>query len=291
MTIEENVAEEANKNLDNIVNVVQDTMENSFENNMGLSELGITLQGIVEDNQHNLDTAGYNAKQEVKNKNRWNEILNNLQPAQEESYSNIDQKTLDGYQARHDYFKQKYNNSDEFKNNCNQDIIAAITEFKDGDNGEQNYFNKIKTLINAQLVSYRDLFQYRKYTSKIKNEKFNDLNKIKAGINTYSQNLFIDSRKNNYEIKNYEFYKNIHFYLIILYYSLFVLFLIFSNFIQEQQYYNKIMVFYLILYLIFPIILPYILAYIKYLYVYYFELNNERDEIISYKDLADNASK
>ena len=44
---------------------------------------------------------------------------------------------------------------------------------------------------------------------------------------------------------------------------------------------------YLVLYLIFPIILPYILAYLKYLYVYYLEVNNTREEIVSYQDIAE----
>ena len=153
---------------------------------------------------------------------------------------------------------------------------------RDFGDGEQSYFHNLKNIISSQLKAYKNIYEYNSTMGLLKNGKFNKLKNIRSKIDTYTQNLYIDSRKDNYEKKNYEFYKNIHFYLLIIYYYLFFLFLIFSNFIQEQKYYNKKIILYLFLYLIFPIILPYILAYLKYLYVYYLEVNNEREEIVNY---------
>lgn len=270
-------------NVDKLKKAVNNEILNTLESNGVLGEYNTKVNDLLDKYAKYINPEEYYKREEGRIENSWNKIVTQLQP--HSVGSSVDKFTANAVLVRHQHFKNKLNTID-YKNQCEDNINNTINEFLDGENGEQSYFNNLKDIISSNLKAYRDLYEYKSTMGLLKNGKYNELKRIRSKIDTYSQNLFMDSRKSKYENKNYEFYKNIHFYLLIFYYSLFVLFLIFSNFIQEQQYYNKLMLFYLILYLIFPIILPYILAYLKYLYVYYLEFNNTREEIVSYPDLA-----
>ena len=295
------------ENLARIKETVQDTMESTLENTVGLSDMGVKISDLIQENEVSLNPSYKQTKKE-KAQNEWEyykQILNQTTSTstKKEPFINIDTKILpegmnntpqvseitqSATQAKHKYFEKIYSEVT-FNKKIRDDIDNAIDLFRNGDEnneGEQYYFNNLKNLVKSQLESYKSLYEYYLNITRLKKEKYNKTKEIQSKIDTYKQNLFIDSRKNNYENKNYEFYKNMHFYLLILYYSIFVLFLIFSNFIQDQEYYNKKILLYLLLYLIFPFILPYILSYLKYVYVYYLENMNEREEIVSYPDLV-----
>lgn len=277
-------------NLDVLKNSLNDQIKNTLENEF-LGDYTFKLDDLIKSNEKYINPEEYNKREDVKKKNRWYNIKNQLNPHVEGfiegNTGSIYEITADGLIARSDYLKTI---SKDYQDDCQNNINITMKDFLDGSSefgdGEQSYYENLKNTISSQLKAYKNLYEYKSTMGLLKNGKFNELKNITSKIDTYTQNLYMDSRKNNYENKNYEFYKNIHFYLLIIYYSLFILFLIFSNFIQEQQYYNKKMILYLILYLIFPIILPYILAYLKYLYVYYLEFNNIREEIVSYPDLV-----
>ena len=280
------------ENADKIKNSLVETIKDTLDNEL-LGDTIIKTKDLLKSNEKYIDPKKYQERENVKKQSRWYDIRKQFKSYFKEGFiegyseESITTFTADGLIARSDYLKSISSN---FIGDCENNINITMNQFLNGGNefgdGEQSYFNNLINTISSQLKAYKNLYEYKSTMGLLKNGKFNELKNIKSKIDTYSQNLFIDSRKNIYENKNYEFYKNIHFYLIIFYYCLFVLFLIFSNFIQEKQYYNKLIVFYLILYLIFPIILPYILAYLKYFYVYYLEFNNTREEIISYPDLV-----
>lgn len=270
-------------NVENLKKAVNNEITSTLENNGVLGEYNTKVNDLLDDYAKYINPEEYYKREEGRIEDSWNKIVTQLQS--HSVGSSVDKFTANAVLVRHQHFKNKLGNID-YKNQCEDNINNTINEFLYGEDGEQTYFKNLKDIISSNLKAYRDLYEYKSTMGLLKNGKYNELKKIRSKIDTYSQNLFMDSRKSKYENKNYEFYKNIHFYLLIFYYSFFVLFLIFSNFIQEQQYYNKLMLFYLILYLIFPIILPYILAYLKYLYVYYLEFNNDREEIVSYPDLA-----
>lgn len=274
-------------NVENLKKAVNDEILDTLENNGVLGEYNTKVNDLLDKYAKYINPEEYYKREEGRIENSWNKIVTQLQ--EHSVGSSVDKFTANAVLVRHQHFKNKLNTIDRYRNQCEDNINSTINQFLEGENeenGERSYFDKLKDIISSNLKAYRDLYEYKSTMGLLKNGKYNELKRIRSKIDTYSQNLFMDSRKSKYENKNYEFYKNIHFYLLIFYYSLFVLFLIFSNFIQEQQYYNKLMLFYLILYLIFPIILPYLLAYLKYLYVYYLEFNNTREEIVSYPDLA-----
>lgn len=278
-------------NLDVLKNSLNDQIKNTLENEF-LGDYTFKLDDLIKSNEKYINPKEYNKRENVKKKNNWYNIKNQLNPHIEGfiegNTGTINEITADGLIARSEHLKSISQN---YQGDCLNNINVTMEQFLNGDNnefgdGEQSYYENFKNTISSQLKAYKNLYEYKSTMGLLKNGKFNELKNIRSKIDTYTQNLYMDSRKNSYENKNYEFYKNIHFYLLIIYYSSFILFLIFSNFIQEQQYYNKKMILYLILYLIFPIILPYILAYLKYLYVYYLEFNNTREEIVSYPDLV-----
>ena len=295
MTAASNIIEKVSEptNVEKLKKAINDEITSTLESNGVLGKYNTTINDLIDENAKYLNPVYYNKTDKGKTENSWKKIVTKLQPSKEgfiegNTASSVDEFTANAVLVRHQHFRNNLSNID-YQNQCTNNINTTIEEFLhgvDGNNGERSYFNNLKDIISSNLKAYRDLYEYKSTMGLLKNGKYNELKKIRSKIDTYSQNLFMDSRKSKYENKNYEFYKNIHFYLLIFYYSFFVLFLIFSNFIQEQQYYNKLMLFYLILYLIFPIILPYILAYLKYLYVYYLEFNNDREEIVSYPDLA-----
>ena len=299
MTAASNIIEKVSEpdNVEKLKKAVNNEITSTLESNGVLGKYNTNVNDLLDKYAKYINPEEYYKTQKGKTENSWNKIVTQLRPhlSNKEEFlegfiegntgSSVDEFTANAVLVRHQHFRNNLRTKD-YQNQCEVNINNTINEFLEGENGEKTYFNKLKNIISSNLKAYRDLYEYKSTMGLLKNGKYNELKKIRSKIDTYSQNLFMDSRKSKYENKNYEFYKNIHFYLLIIYYSFFVLFLIFSNFIQEQQYYNKLMLFYLILYLIFPIILPYILVYLKYLYVYYLEFNNDREEIVSYPDLA-----
>ena len=299
MTAASNIIEKVSEptNVEKLKKAINDEITSTLESNGVLGKYNTNVNDLLDKYAKYINPKEYDKTKKGKTENSWNKIVTQLQPSTKEGFiegntgSSVDEFTANAVLVRHQHFRNNLSNID-YQNQCEDNINDTINllllgeDGVDGVDGEQTYFKNLKDIISSNLKAYRDLYEYKSTMGLLKNGKYNELKKIRSKIDTYSQNLFMDSRKSKYENKNYEFYKNIHFYLLIVYYSFFVLFLIFSNFIQEQQYYNKLMLFYLILYLIFPIILPYILAYLKYLYVYYLEFNNDREEIVSYPDLA-----
>lgn len=263
-------------NIELLKNTLTQQVESTLDNRY-FQDFDTKLGDILQKYERYIDPVRYNQRRENVERSEWQRFVNYL--AVEGFDNNF---TNEAYIARHNHFLNSLDGTD-FINNCTSNINTTVAEFKER---EEIYFNKLKDIFSGNIKAYRELYNYKEKMGLIKNNKINEIKKIKSKIDTYSQNLFLDSRKDKYENENYEFYKSIHFYLLIIYYSIFVLFFIFSNFIQEKQYYNKKNIFYIILYLIFPIILPYMLAYMNYLYVYYLEFNNMKDEIVSYPDLV-----
>jgi len=259
---------------DTLVRDVRDTVTSeTLQKSVG------TLQRIFDTYYKTIDPNGYNNEKGAQFETDWNEYYNSIS---EEPIKHL----KDALKSREDFFEHTLNPED-YIQDCRGNVDKTLN---DNERGfitiENKYFNEIKNIIGGYIKSYTELFEYKSTIGSLKKGKFREFEKIRNKMDAYKQNLFMDSRKNSYENKNLDFYKSIHFYLLIIYYSAFVLFLIFSNFIQEQQYLNKKIIFYLVLYLIFPIILPYILAYMSYFYVYYLEVNNEREEIVSYPDIV-----
>ena len=177
--------------------------------------------------------------------------------------------------SRHDTFAEKSN----FQRECGNNADATSDKILQM---EKNDLDKLKTYFESYLKSYKSLFDYKSSLTAILNSKKTELEGVNNKIDTYKQNLFIDSRKDTYTRENYEFYKNIYFFVMILFYSLLVLYLIFSDFIPEKKYFNLNYILLLIVYLFLPIILRYTLAYIHKAYIYLLEYHNIREEVISY---------
>ena len=278
--------------LQSSVSTAMEAAQGDYIDNMKLN-----LEEEIKNNQEFLNPEKNNQNEKVKKKHKWENTVQKL--------SNVNSRTgiTEGFETETGILlREGFNQEDrQVLDNFTLEALQQRRDFFVGNNGCINnvnevkaeyvadmevLFEKLKKNIKTHLISHESLLQYYNTGKILIDNKKKKLDDIESKIEKYKNNLFIDSRKSNYENKNYEFYKNVHFFLIILYYSLFALFLIFSNFFQEKQYYNKKIVCYLILYLIFPIVLPYFLVYLKYLYVYYLELNNEREEIVSYPDLV-----
>lgn len=214
------------------------------------------------------------------NKSEWRDIYQPLYNDSTTGYEHLN----DAIQARHRAFK--LNNPDsEFDRQCQENALETFNKFK---SDEQADISKLKKYINGYLNSYKSLFNYKSSMTVIMNSKKNELNKIKNKIETYKQNLFIDSRKDSYQQKNHEFYKSIYFYVIILYYTLFVLYLIFSKFFKEKEYKNMYTTIAIILYVLAPILVKYLIVYIHKFYIYVKEYYNLREDIISYPHIIEN---
>ena len=292
------------KKLKSSVSTAMEAAQGDYLNNMKLN-----LEEEIKNNQQFINPEKNNQNEEVKKKNKWENTVQKLSNHKFENIkqkiSNVNSRTgiTEGFETETGILlREGFNQEDrQLLDNFTLEALKRRRDFFGGNNGCINNVNEVKAeylaerrvlfneklkKIKTHLISHESLLQYYNTGQILINKKKKNLDDIESKIEKYKNNLFIDSRKSNYENKNYEFYKNVHFFLIILYYSLFALFLIFSNFFQEKQYYNKKIVCYLILYLIFPIVLPYFLVYLKYLYVYYLELNNEREEIVSYEDIV-----
>lgn len=304
MSVVDNILDETSKkeNIKKLKSSMDSQIKETINSEILQKPAG-TVQRVFNNFQKTIDPIGYNNEKGKQFEQEWYEyhdnilkesfldykadsIYNKKNDLKEGMVSSSETETIsylkDALKARHTYFEHTLAR-DKYNNDCRENVEITYNEFK---RDEDSYFLKIKNLINGYLKSYNELFEYKNSLAMLKSGKLNELKKIKSKIDTYSQNLFIDSRKNKYENKNYDFYKSMHFYLLIFYYSLFVLYLIFSDFFKEEQYYNRILVFFIVLYLLIPFILPYILHYINYLYIYYLEINNEREEIVSYPDIV-----
>ena len=191
------------------------------------------------------------------------------------------------YQAwadRYDAFKE----FDYFEEDAEDNAIATLDEVIPR-------YKKQLDEHNLTIETYLDSY-YALYTNKVSidylvAEKMKNLNKIQNKIDTYKQNLFIDSRKDTYENSNYDFYKSIYFYVLLVYYILVISYFIFTPFFQEKKYLNYKLVIIIVLYIFFPFILPYLLSLIYNVYEYIIETNNLREEIISYPYIIEDKEK
>lgn len=176
-----------------------------------------------------------------------------------------------------------------FESECQTHAIDNWNQFLiNKEDGIKKRFEDLRASIEADInvIKNHDLITNVNATGINK-----EYNAIKNKVNTYKQNLFIDSRKNMYSNKNLLFYNQIYFYLLIIYYSLFVLYLIFSDFIDEKKYFMLKNVLILLLYLIFPYILKYILIFIYKSYIFIIEYYNLKNDPISYADLIEEKEK
>ena len=161
-----------------------------------------------------------------------------------------------------------------------------------------NIVNTIKSLINHLIdvynEKYKNYFYLKYHLIEILNfaeRKRKKIENLRTKKETYQQNSHIDNRKNTYESLNYEFYKNMNFYILILYYILIICYLIFTPFFKEKKYLNYTLVLIILLYIFLPFILPYILVLIYNMYEYVLEVNNLKEEIISYPYIIEDKEK
>ena len=193
------------------------------------------------------------------------------------------QAIYDGIIARHNTFRQ----TPTFNTECRKNAYATVQDKIDK---ERNDLNKLKNYFNSYLKAYDSIYNSNNIGYLIR-VKMKELQKITNKIDNYKQNLFIDSRKDNYENSNYDFYKSINFYILLIYYILVISYLIFTPFFQEKKYLNYKLVIIIILYIFFPFLLPYLLSIIYSVYEYIIETNNLKGEIISYPYIIEDKEK
>ena len=109
--------------------------------------------------------------------------------------------------ARHNTFKGSISFTDECR--LNGETTSAAIKTK-----EEEDLKTLKDFFSSNLDSYKELYNYRVTIGGLIDAKMKELEKISNKLDTYKQNLFIDSRKDNYENSNYDFYKSIYFYKI-----------------------------------------------------------------------------
>lgn len=158
-------------------------------------------------------------------------------------------------------------------------------------NLQETLLYKYRQEFNTFFEYYKRSFDYAESIRKIIRNKINELEKLNNKLDTYKQNLYIDSRKDKYENSNYDFYKYINFYILLVYYLLIISYFIFTPFFREKKYTNFKLVTFIIFYIVFPFILPYILSLIYLGYEYIMEINNLKGEIISYPYIIEEREK
>lgn len=169
---------------------------------------------------------------------------------------------------------------------CNiQNTMNNFEFFKPG------YYKKKKQYFMSLYDYYNRSFEYAESIRKIIRNKRNELQKLNNKVDTYKQNLYIDSRKDKYENSNFDFYKYINFYILLVYYLLIISYFIFTPFFQEKKYTNFKLITFIIFYIVFPFILPYLLSLIYLGYEYIMEINNLKGEIISYPYIIEEREK
>tara|TARA_X000000368_G_scaffold398222_1_gene368071 strand:+ start:6415 stop:7299 length:885 start_codon:yes stop_codon:yes gene_type:complete len=186
--------------------------------------------------------------------------------------------------ARHNTFKGSISFTDECRRNG--EITSAAIKTK-----EEEDLKTLKDFFSSNLDSYKQLYNYRVTIGGLIDAKMKELEKISNKLDTYKQNLFIDSRKDNYENSNYDFYKSIYFYVVLIYYVLLICYIIFTPFFQEKKYLNYKLVIIIVLYIFIPFLLPYLLSIIYNIYEYILETNNLRGDIISYPHIIEDKEK
>ena len=234
--------------------------------------------------QKYLDEDKYNWKKKYYPDSRTDiEGMTNMPETQ---YNNIPviKSIRDAVYSRHHTF----NESPTFKQDCEANAEKTVNEIITEEKAD---LQQLEGYMKSFLQTYKSIFNYKSSIGPLVNAKKNELDRINTKIDTYKQNLFIDSRKDNYQNKNLEFYKTIFFYILIVYYSLFVLYLIFSDFFKEEKYKDKFFMFLIVSYLIIPLIAKYIIVYIHKAYIYMLEYNNIREDIISYPYIIEEKQK
>tara|TARA_Y100000389_G_scaffold90707_1_gene87269 strand:- start:1772 stop:2656 length:885 start_codon:yes stop_codon:yes gene_type:complete len=186
--------------------------------------------------------------------------------------------------ARHNTFKGSISFTDECR--LNGETTSAAIKTK-----EEEDLKTLKDFFSSNLDSYKELYNYRVTIGGLIDAKMKELEKISNKVDTYKQNLFIDSRKDNYENSNYDFYKSIYFYVVLIYYVLLICYFIFTPFFQEKKYLNYKLVIIIVLYIFIPFLLPYLLSIIYNIYEYILETNNLRGDIISYPHIIEDKEK
>ena len=238
-------------------------------------------------------------EEEIMKRRKYEEALKlfNPEPTQVvQTFENIKEgmnNNINLNNTEYDILKRRKNvfhtQNPNYQSECETHAITNWNELViDKEEGIKKRFEAMTASIIANINSIKE-------NDLIKNVNETGINKeynaIKNKVNTYKQNLFMDSRKNMYSNKNLLFYNQIYFYLLIIYYSLFVLYLIFSDFIDEKKYFILKNVLILLLYLIFPYILKYILIFIYKSYIFIIEYYNLKNDPISYADLIEEKEK
>ena len=233
---------------------------------------------------------------EESDKYKWKSVHKPAMQKKSEGYTNLKEgfnnfndipvinSIANAIEARHNTFV----NDADFQNLCQQNALATTSTSIDY---EERDLATLKTYFSSFLNSYKSIYNYLISIGGIIDAKIQELQKFTNKVDTYKQNLFIDSRKDKYENSNYDFYKSIYFYVLLVYYVLVISYFIFTPFFQEKKYLDYKLVTIIVLYIFFPFILPYLLSLIYNVYEYIIETNNLRGEIISYPYIIEDKEK
>lgn len=190
----------------------------------------------------------------------------------------------EGMGARHGTFKS----DGAFAQQCAENAEATTAVIIEDEKAD---LNKLKKYYSTYLTLYKSMYNYQLSLGSLIDGKLKELNKFSNKIDTYTQNLYIDSRKDNYENSNYDFYKSVNYYFLIFYACLLVAYFIFTPFFQEEKYKNLKLVAMIVVYIMVPFILPSLLALIHMGYESIIEYNNLKGDIISYPHIIEDQEK
>ena len=230
---------------------------------------------------------------EETDKYKWKSVHKPGMQKKSEAYTNLKEgieniQVIDSIRQAINSRHLTFANTPTFATQCRQN---AETSSKDASDAEKIDLTRLKNYFSSNLDSYKSIYNYQNSIGALINGKMKELQKFANKIDTYKQNLFIDSRKDNYENFNYDFYKSIYFYILLIYYVLVICYFIFTPFFQEKKYLNYKLVTIIVLYIFLPFILPYLLSIIYNAYEYIMETNNLRGEIISYPYIIEDKEK
>lgn len=226
-------------------------------------------------------------------KYKWKSLHKPAMQKKSEAYTNLKEgyeniQVIDSIRQAINSRHLTFANTPTFKTQCAQN---AETTSKDASDAEKTDLTRLKNYFSSNLDSYKSIYNYQVSIGGLIDGKMKELQKFTNKLDTYKQNLFIDSRKDTYENSNYDFYKSIYFYILLIYYILVISYFIFTPFFQEKKYLNYKLVTIIVLYIFFPFILPYLLSLIYNVYEYIIETNNLRGEIISYPYIIEDKEK
>jgi len=230
---------------------------------------------------------------EESDKYKWKRVHKPAMQKKSEAYTNLKEgyeniQVIDSIRQAINSRHLTFANTPTFQTQCAQN---AETTSKDASDAEKTDLTRLKNYFSSNLDSYKSIYNYQVSIGGLIDGKMKELQKFTNKVDTYKQNLFIDSRKDNYENSNYDFYKSIYFYILLIYYILVISYFIFTPFFQEKKYLNYKLVTIIVLYIFFPFILPYLLSLIYNVYEYIIETNNLRGEIISYPYIIEDKEK